>query len=104
MDGVRAEMLKEGGVTVVEWLERVFRVCFVLSLVPEDWGLVIMIPLFKGKGDMHDCSNYWGISLLSLVGKVYGRISDAEKVSPLFREHAHLLWIGHITARDHHFQ
>ena len=24
MDGVKAEMLKEGGVTVVEWLVRVF--------------------------------------------------------------------------------
>ena len=38
VDGVRAEMLKEGGVNVVEWLVRVFRVCFVLSMVPVDWG------------------------------------------------------------------
>ena len=74
VDGVRAEMLKEGGVTVVEWLLRVFIVCFVLSVVPEDWVLAIIIPLFKGKGDVHDCSNYRGISLLSVVGKLYGRI------------------------------
>ena len=34
MDGVRVEMLKEGGVTVVEWLVRVFNICFMLSIVP----------------------------------------------------------------------
>ena len=74
VDGVRAEMLKEGGVTVVEWLVRVFGVCFVLSMVPVDWVLAIIVPLFKGKGDVYDCSNFRGISLLSVVGKVYGRI------------------------------
>ena len=36
MDGVRAEMLKEGGVTVLEWLVRVFNICFMLSVVPVD--------------------------------------------------------------------
>ena len=30
MDGVRVEMLKEGGVTVLEWLVRVFKICFML--------------------------------------------------------------------------
>ena len=33
-----------------------------------------IVPLFKGKGDKYECSNYRGISLLSVVGKVYGRI------------------------------
>ena len=26
------------------------------------------------KGDMYECSNFRGISLLSVVGKVYGRV------------------------------
>ena len=33
-----------------------------------------MVPLYKGKGDMYECSNFRGISLLSVVGKVYGRV------------------------------
>ena len=37
MDGVRVEMLKEGGVTVLEWLVRVYNICFMLSIVPVDW-------------------------------------------------------------------
>ena len=71
---MRVKMLKEGGVTVLEWLVRVFNICFMLSIVPVDWVIAWMVPLHKGKGDVHECSNFRGISLLSLVEKVYGRI------------------------------
>ena len=47
---------------------------FLLSLVSVDWVCACIAPLFKGKGDIHECGNYRGISLLSVVGKVYGRI------------------------------
>ena len=74
IDGVRAEKLKEGGVTVVEWLVRLFNICFILSMVPADWVIACIVPLYKGKGDKYECSNFRGISLLSVAGKVYGRI------------------------------
>ena len=74
MDGVRVEMLKDRGVTVLEWLVRVFNICFMLSIVPVDWVIACMVPLYKGKGDVHECSNFRGISLLSVVEKVYGRV------------------------------
>ena len=73
MDCVRVEMLK-GGVTVLEWLVRAFNICFILSIVPVDWVIACMVPLYKGKGDVHECSNFRGIRLLSVVGKVYGRV------------------------------
>ena len=70
MDGVRVEMLKEGGVsTVLEWLVRLFNICFMLSIVPVDWVIACIVQLHKGKGDVYDCSNFRGISLLSVVGK-----------------------------------
>ena len=74
MDGVRVEILKEGGVTVLEWLVRLFNICFLLSIVPVDWVIACMVPSYKGKGDMYEHSNFRGISLLSVVGKVYGRV------------------------------
>ena len=74
MDGVRVEVLKERGVTVLEWLVRLFNICFMLSIVPVDGVIACMVPLYKGKGDMYECSNFRGISLLSVVGKVYGRV------------------------------
>ena len=32
------------------------------------------MPLYKGKGDKCKCSNSRGISLLSVVGKLFGRV------------------------------
>ena len=61
MDGVRMAMLKEGGVTVSEWLVKVFNICFMMSIVPVDGVIACMVPLYKGKGDVHECSNFRGI-------------------------------------------
>ncbi len=32
------------------------------------------VPLYKGKGNREECNKYRGISLLSVPGKIYGRI------------------------------
>ena len=73
-DGITAECLKQGGGAIVEWLVRLLNTCFDAGEVPEDWRMAIIVPLYKGKGDKHVCGNYRGISLLSVVGKVYGRV------------------------------
>ena len=31
----------------------------------------MIVPLYKGKGERVECSNYSGISLLSMVGNIY---------------------------------
>ena len=33
-----------------------------------------MVPIYKGKGERTECKNYRGISMLSIGGKVYGRV------------------------------
>ena len=47
---------------------------FESGIVPEDWRSAVILPLYKVKGERTDCSNYRGISLLSLVGKIYAGI------------------------------
>ena len=74
IDGITSEMLKCGGEALLEWLTRVCRVCVSGECVPNDWVRAIVVPLYKGKGDRNECKNYRGISLLSIPGKVYGRI------------------------------
>ena len=74
VDGVRAEMMKEGGASAVEWMVRMFNVCFISSMVPVDWMCACIVPLYKGKGDVYECGNSRGISLLSVPGKVFGRV------------------------------
>ncbi|KAK3542821.1 hypothetical protein QTP70_004326 [Hemibagrus guttatus] len=49
--------------------------------VPLDWATGVVIPLFK-KGDQRVCSNYRGITLLSLPGKVYSRVLE-RRVRPV---------------------
>ena len=74
VDGITSAMLKYGGEALLEWLTRVCKVCVSEEKVPKDWVRAIVVPLYKGKGDRNDCKNYRGLSLLSIPGKVYGRI------------------------------
>src|SRR6201990_981488 len=74
LDGISGEMLLEGGVSVVEWMLRLFNLCLATDVVPQDWQDACVVPLYKGKGDKFECGSYRGISLLSVVGEVYGRI------------------------------
>ena len=74
VDGITNEMLRYGGECMFEWLTRVIVVCFKEGRVPKDWMKAIIIPIYKGKVDKGECKNYRGISLLSMPGKVYGRV------------------------------
>ena len=74
VDGVKAEYLKSGGYVCVEWMVRLLNVCLSSGRVPSDWKVGCIVPLYKGKGDPLECRNSRGISLLSVPGKVYGRI------------------------------
>ena len=42
--------------------------------MPEDWRSAAIVPLYKGKGEGTECKNYRGISLLSVVGKIYAGV------------------------------
>ena len=66
------ECLKKGGIAVLEWLVRLLS--FDMGVVPMDWRGACIVPLYKGKGDKFECSNSRGISLLSVVGKLHGRV------------------------------
>ncbi len=74
MDGITAEMLKYGGDAVVEWMLLICEQAWKKREVPDDWKKAIIVPLYKGKGSRSECSSYREISLLSVPGKVYGRI------------------------------
>ena len=74
MDGIVVEMLKKGGISIIDWLLRIFNKCMESGVVPEDWKAACIVPLYKGKGDRRDCANYRGISILSIPGKIYGRV------------------------------
>ena len=76
VDGIFAEILKihEDISWVVKWIHRVILLVWRIEKVPHDWQKAILVPLYKGKGDRSVCDSWRGISLLSVVGKVFSHI------------------------------
>ena len=74
LDEFSVECLKKGGMAVLEWLVGLVSVSFNVKVVPMDWRGAYIVVLYKGQGDKFECSNSKGISLLSVVGKLYGRV------------------------------
>ena len=45
-------------------------------VVLEDWRSAVIVPLYKGKEEGTECKSYRGISMLSVVGKIYAGIVE----------------------------
>ena len=74
VDGFPVECLKKVGMLVLEWLVGLLKISFDMGVVPMDWRGACIVPLYKGKGDKCECSNSRGISLLSVLDKLFGRV------------------------------
>jgi len=44
--------------------------------IPEDWKWIVIIPIYKGKGEPVECGSYMGIKLLEHAMKVVERIFE----------------------------
>ena len=72
-DGVTAEMLEADVNVTAPILNEIFKQIWEEGRIPEAWktGLIFKLPK---KGDLGDCNNWRGITLLSLTSKVFNRI------------------------------
>jgi len=73
IDRICAEMLKHGGVLVARRLHALVGKIWREEYIPEDWRRSELTVLHK-KGDIKECKNHRGISLLSIAGKVFAWI------------------------------
>lgn len=73
LDEISAEAIKADTETSVSILFNLFKKIWDEEGIPEEWKKGIRIKLSK-KGDLRECSNYRGIMLLSVPGKVLKRI------------------------------
>ena len=88
-DGIPAEALKADVETTAEMLHSLFKKIWEEEHIPTEWKEGYLIKLPK-KGNLSSCSNYRGITLLSVPGKVFNRILlDRMKdvVDPQLRDH-----------------
>ncbi len=81
MDEIRPEYLKCLDVVGLSWLTRLCSIAWWSGRVPLVWQTGVVVPLYK-KGDRRVCSNYRGITLLSLPGKVYARVLE-RRIRPI---------------------
>ena len=66
--------VEHGGEVVVSRPQDLFTSCWEQGILPQDLKDAVIISLYKNKGEKSDCSNYRGITLLSIAGKVLARI------------------------------
>ena len=72
-DGIPAEILKADLNTSTQMLYEIFEKVWEEETIPEDWkeGYLVKVPK---KGDLANCNNYRGITMLSVPGKILSQI------------------------------
>ena len=73
-DRVPHEVVKQGKKVLINDLHELLCLCWKEGAVPHDMHGAKIVTLYKNKGDRSDCNSYRGISLLSIVGKVFARV------------------------------
>ncbi len=86
-DGIPPDLIKHWKTTRLQPLHELLCQCWQKRSIPQNMDPKI-ITLYKNRGDRGDFNNYRGISLLSVVGKVFARVivarlqKHAERVYP----------------------
>ena len=72
-DQLLNEFLKYGFDTLRPYLLKLYNIILSTGCFPRSWGEGFIIPIFK-KGNVENVENYRGITLLSVVGKLFTSI------------------------------
>ena len=71
-----AEMISASGEVgfsvMVELCQRVFDE----KGMPDQWQTSVLVPIFKGKGDVRNCNTYRGVKLLEHAMKIVQRVLE----------------------------
>ena len=73
-DGIPAEIYKAAGPNGPEAFHDLLLSIWEEEKIPDDFRDALIVSLYKNKGSKSDCGNYGSISLLSIAGKILGRV------------------------------
>jgi hypothetical protein len=81
---IPAELIKAGGRIIRSEIHKLIIFVWNKEGLPEEWKESVIMPIYK-KGDKTDCSNYRGISLLSITYKILSNILSS-RLTPYAEE------------------
>ena len=73
---VAAEHIKASGMVGIEVLTEIANRLIEGEGIPDDWRQSVLVPLYKGKGDVRDCGAYRGVKLLEHGMKIVERVLE----------------------------
>ena len=71
LDNIINEFIRFSPIEVRLALVSLFNIILNSGIVPTDWCISLIQPLYKNKGSREDANNYRGISLISSIGKLF---------------------------------
>ena len=71
IDNILNEYMKNCPENVIAVIVKLFNIVLQTGIVPTDWCIGLIKPLYKKKGSIDDPDNYRGITLLSCIGKLF---------------------------------
>ena len=74
VDLILNEFLKNSSGRLLSCIVKLFNIVLNSGIVPTDWTIGLIRPLYKKKGNPKDPNNYRGITLLSCLGKLFTSI------------------------------
>ena len=73
VNGIPGEVYQHCAEAMLNKLQDLFTNRWQKGTLPQDLRDAVIVSLYKNKGEKSDCSNYRGISLLSIAGKILAR-------------------------------
>ena len=74
VDLIVNECLKNSSDSLIKMITKLFSLVFETGIIPTEWTIGIIRPIYKKKGSINDPDNYRGITLLSCIGKLFTSI------------------------------
>ena len=71
MDNIINEFLKYSPENYKKLLVKLFNIILKTGIIPTEWCISFISPIYKNKGEKSDPNNYRGISIISCLGKLF---------------------------------
>ena len=58
------------------WLTRLFNKILMTKKMADEWRRSVVLPIYKNKGEIQNCTDYRGIKLMSHTMKLWERVIE----------------------------